>query len=351
MKATASRSVHGPVRRAPLAFTLATGLLLCACGPVTQVDRGADPEIADGGGLASGGAGGSETAQLPGSGGAGGDGVLTTGGSGGTAKGTGGSAGSSATSGSGGGVTGTGGSGEVLEADAGGSTDPGTAADAATGTDTHAKADAAKMDTTSAPDAAGGPPSAADLLAKLGSCSAVSTSKYATDDGQTPSVSICGLKNAVYWKADMDVDCDGKSTTACSAKTDPWYQDQTSATDSKGGFLDASALPYVVIPLPSSRFDYSKHGIQLGTVVAVIYNNKVEYGVFGDEGPDNIIGEASYAMAKSLGIDSNPDTGGVDTGVTYIVFTGSTGKVSKIEDHTQATTVGETRAAQLIREN
>jgi hypothetical protein len=103
-----------------------------------------------------------------------------------------------------------------------------------------------------------------------------------------------------------------------------------------------------VIPLPSSRFDYSAHGIQLGSVVAVIYGGKVAYGVFGDEGPEEIIGESSYAMAKSLGIDPDPDSGGTDGPVTYIVFTGSSGVVPKIEDHAAAVTIGEARAAALI---
>ncbi|MEI2764086.1 MAG: glycoside hydrolase family 75 protein [Dermatophilaceae bacterium] len=102
----------------------------------------------------------------------------------------------------------------------------------------------------------------------------------------------------------MDIDCDGKPSTVCNKSADPAFQPQTSATDSKGAFLDASELPYVVIPLPSTRFDYAKAGLELGTVVAVIYDGKVEYGVFGDEGPDNIIGEASYAMAQLLGIRS-----------------------------------------------
>ena len=42
--------------------------------------------------------------------------------------------------------------------------------------------------------------------------------------------------------------------------------------------------------------------------------------VFADEGPSNIIGEASFATAKALGINPDPSNGGVDSGVTYIVF-------------------------------
>jgi hypothetical protein len=125
-------------------------------------------------------------------------------------------------------------------------------------------------------------------------------------------------------------------------------QNATSATDSNGNPLDAAALPFVVIPLPSTRFDYTQHGIQLGQVIAAIYDDKVEYGVFGDQGPTSIIGEASYAMAKRLGIDPDPSTGGVGSGVTYIVFTGPEGVVSVMEDHAQAVHIGQLRARQLI---
>jgi hypothetical protein len=85
--------------------------------------------------------------------------------------------------------------------------------------------------------------------------------------------------------------------------------------------------------------------------VAVIYNGQVEYGAFGDEGPDNIIGEASYAMASLLGVDPDPSTGGVDSGVTYIAFTGQGAVVDPIEDHAAATAKGAALAAQLLQDN
>lgn len=191
-------------------------------------------------------------------------------------------------------------------------------------------------------------PTAADLLALTASCKVASTAKYSTDSGSTPTVDICSLPGAYFWKADMDIDCDGKTTTVCNSSTDPAFQPQTSFTDSKGGWLDASTLPYVVIPLPSSRFSYTSAGIQPGAVVAVIYGSKVVYGVFGDEGPSDIIGESSVAMANALGIPSNPASGGVDSGVTYIVFTGASAVPAKLEDHAAATTLGESLAAKLL---
>ena len=101
----------------------------------------------------------------------------------------------------------------------------------------------------------------------------------------------------------------------------------------------------MVIPLPSERFIYANHGIDLGSVAAVIFEGRVEYGAFADQGPNGIIGEASYALAQRLGIDPDPATGGVPEGVSYIVFTGTSGQVGTIEDHAEAVSVGIARPA------
>ena len=172
-----------------------------------------------------------------------------------------------------------------------------------------------------APAQAAGP-TAAQLLAKVSSCSVVSHGKYATDDGESSTVNICKKGSAFFWKADMDIDCDGVRTSKCNEDTDPWYQDQTSFETSKGRPFQADSTHYFVIPLPSSRFNYESSGIKPGSVAAIIYKNKVVYAVFADEGPNNIIGEASYATAKALGINPDPENGGTDSGVTYIVFPG-----------------------------
>ncbi|MGW2834455.1 glycoside hydrolase family 75 protein [Streptomyces sp. NPDC001286] len=191
--------------------------------------------------------------------------------------------------------------------------------------------------------------SAADLLAKVTSCSQISNGKYKTDDETSATVPVCGKNGAVFWKADMDIDCDGQRTSKCSESTDPWYQDDTAFHQSDGRPLRADSLPYVVVPSSSSIWNYSSAGIKGGGVVAVIYNNKVEYAVVGDTGPTKIIGEASYATAKALGIDPDPETGGTDSGVTYILFKNS--QVSPIESHSAAVTLGDKLAKQFLANN
>ncbi|APR86904.1 secreted protein [Minicystis rosea] len=187
----------------------------------------------------------------------------------------------------------------------------------------------------------------AEILAALGSCKQLAgTTSFRKDSGGSKSVPICSIPGAVWWTADLDVDCDGGKGAAC--KADPYYQAETAATDSKGNPLDASTLPYVVIPMASNGFDYKQAGLKLGSVVAVIYGGKISYGILGDVGPAGVIGEASYAMAKELGINPSPTVGGVDSGVTYVAFTGTSAVVSKKEDHAAAVTIGQQKAADLV---
>ncbi len=191
-------------------------------------------------------------------------------------------------------------------------------------------------------------PTASQLLKKLGACQAISNNLYATDADQKPSIAVCNTENTVWLKADMDIDCDGITTTECNLQTDPAYQNQTALETSKQQAFNAAAMPYVVLPNPSKRWNYQGSKIQLGAVVAVIYNGKIEYGVFADTGPEQIIGEASYALAKRLGIDPDPSTGGADGGVTYIVFKNSL--VNPVESHSAAIKLGQQLAQKFLNE-
>ena len=56
------------------------------------------------------------------------------------------------------------------------------------------------------------------------------------------------------------------------------------------------------MPLKSSRWDYSKSGIRGGDLVVMAYRDRYVFGVVGDLGPSDRIGEASYAAAAALGI-------------------------------------------------
>ncbi|WP_394840645.1 glycoside hydrolase family 75 protein [Pendulispora brunnea] len=192
-------------------------------------------------------------------------------------------------------------------------------------------------------------PTAAQLLEKVKTCNQVSNGKYRTDDETSASVAVCDKNGAVFWKADMDIDCDGLRTSKCNENTDPWYQNDTAFHQSNGQPLNAETTPYVVVPSPSGTWNYKNFGIQGGSVVAIIYNNKVIYAPVGDTGPTNIIGEASYGAAVALGINPNPANGGTDGPVTYIVFKNS--KVSPIESKSKAAELGAQLAQKFIDNN
>ena len=67
-------------------------------------------------------------------------------------------------------------------------------------------------------------------------------------------------------------------------------------------YVDAESIPYFVINTA---------------------NDSACYAIFADTGPKNKIGEGSMALAKALGINSSPRSGGVDSGIVYILFPGS----------------------------
>jgi peptidoglycan hydrolase-like protein with peptidoglycan-binding domain len=186
-------------------------------------------------------------------------------------------------------------------------------------------------------------PTAAQLKARAGGCETqLSNGKYAQDSGGSRTIAVCKSGDAVHWTADFDVDCDGQRTTECNENTDPSFQPNTSWNQSDGRPLNSAGLPFIVVPLSSTIWNYRTAGINGATVAAVVYQDKVAYAVVGDQGPTGIIGEGSYKLAQQLGINPNPSSGGVDGAVvTYILFPG----VSAVPIENQADAIGKGEAA------
>jgi hypothetical protein len=188
---------------------------------------------------------------------------------------------------------------------------------------------------------------AADLLARVRVCKQVSRGRFRTDAGNSATVPVCGTRDAVFWKADLDVDCDGRPTARCNRRTDPLFAAATAFQQSDGRHLSAERLPYIVVPAPSHRWNPRRYGVHGGSVAAVVYRDRVRYAIVGDTGPRDIIGEASYATARALGIRPDPRTGGAPSGVTYIVFRNS--RVSPVEGHaTEAVAMGKRLARRFV---
>ena len=199
-----------------------------------------------------------------------------------------------------------------------------------------------------------GAPIIGQLLGLTKPCSGAAIASkhtYIGDNGKP--VDICKLNGAVYYTAKMAIDCDGKTTPHCpgtGADKDCCYYNDTSFHTPKGEPLSAEYDPYVVIPQ-----DFFYPGLDQnngGNIIAVIYHNQLEFAVFGDQGPTDLIGEASFRTAANLGINSSPASGGVDGDVTYIVFTGTSGvQPTDLEDQAQIQKLGASLVQQLVSQN
>ncbi|MFI0912480.1 glycoside hydrolase family 75 protein [Streptomyces abikoensis] len=185
--------------------------------------------------------------------------------------------------------------------------------------------------------------SSADLLAATATCHQVSYGTYRNSMTKTP-VPVCGGVNGAYlWTSAMTIDCDGQRTIQCNRSADDHFKNDTAVHRSDYQPFDAAVTPYVVLPKQSNTWNYTTAGIRPGEVVAVIYQGQVEYAVSGDTGAEEKIGEASYATATALGINNNPNHGGVPAGVTYIVFPHT--RPAVVENHDQAIANGRAAAA------
>ncbi|AEO60909.1 glycoside hydrolase family 75 protein [Thermothelomyces thermophilus ATCC 42464] len=190
-----------------------------------------------------------------------------------------------------------------------------------------------------------------DSLKAKGACSnKLATGFYANDDGPN-TFAYCGDHlsdyNVIYLKgsgsafADMDIDCDGEQNGKgddgrCGNSQDT--QAITSFQDIVEGYkkgvkdLNAYVHPYVVFGNTGSKsgwktFDPQKYGIKPLSVMAVVCNNKLIYGVWGDENGDDgdkpMVGEASISLATAcFGTSMTGNNGHDETDVLYIAFPG-----------------------------
>jgi hypothetical protein len=214
-----------------------------------------------------------------------------------------------------------------------------------------------------------GSPAAAKLVDLTKNCTSANkiasdTGKFQTDSGTV--VHVCTLKGgagnpsgAAYFTADMDIDCDGQTSTHCpgtGADKDPSYFNQTAFSGLDGKPLTAENTPYVVIPEEVKIPGLDQNGSG-GNIVAVIYKGQIEFAVWGDtiayQAGDSSepIGEASVRTAVGLGIPSSPASGGVGSGVTYIAFAGTDAQPKNLEDLAEVQALGQKLLLSLLQNN
>jgi hypothetical protein len=127
-----------------------------------------------------------------------------------------------------------------------------------------------------------------------------------------------------YLDSELQLDTDGWPDGR--GKGDRSWQPTTSLRYADNTSLNANSVPYFVLPLPKSWAN--NRGIYLGDYAAVIYRGKVTYAVFGDEGPEHLIGEGSIQLLRTLGEERLKPNGriensGAGPGIVTIVFPGS----------------------------
>ncbi len=147
-------------------------------------------------------------------------------------------------------------------------------------------------------------------------------------------------QRVLSYRANMAVDADGdtpnvyrslSSYRAARARgdkgifQDPYKQSKTSLVwleDGKRAYPNADKVPYIVVA-PDLM---PKSGARPGDMARVDYNGQQLYAVVADVGPGRKLGEASMDVARSLGIDPDPKSGGLDEkfqSVKYTVLAGS----------------------------
>lgn len=168
----------------------------------------------------------------------------------------------------------------------------------------------------------------------------VNTKPHINTQTRAMNVNVFQVTPGVFaFTSSMAIDTDGSDPDP-----DPDHQGQTTWQDSAGAQLGAHHVPFYVLGddcfdrarcnfiANCPHFFYTEHNITGLQFALIFFNGKVIGAVFGDtQGTDSTptsnndsreLGEASVEAAILLGIPSSGTDGGVDNGVTYVIFSG-----------------------------
>ena len=181
----------------------------------------------------------------------------------------------------------------------------------------------------------------------------VNTKPHINTMTRAMNVNVYQVATGVYaYSSSLAVDDDGSDPDP-----DPDHQNQTTFQDSNGKQLAAHHVPFYVLgddcwdrKSPCPHFFYKEHNIHGRQFALMFYKSKVIGAIFGDtqtgnnqttsENDSRELGEASVKAASLLGIPSSGTTGGVDNGVTVVIFSGSSwvvnGSNSQLNGNAQA---------------
>jgi hypothetical protein len=125
----------------------------------------------------------------------------------------------------------------------------------------------------------------------------------------------------VYQSA-LQLDTDGRPDGGDKGDLD--WQPDTTLQYAGGGYVNADAVPYFVLP----GTWYAQFGVKVGDLGALVFKDKLAFAVFADVGPKGKLGEASLELFRQLGEERLRPNGrvinsGMGGGITTIVFPGS----------------------------
>jgi hypothetical protein len=163
----------------------------------------------------------------------------------------------------------------------------------------------------------------------------VNTKPHINTMTRAMNVNVYQPAPGVYsYTSSMAIDDDGSDPDP-----DPDHQGDTTWHDSNGKALAAHHVPFYVLgddcwdrKTPCPHFFYKEHGMSGRQFALMFYKGKVIGSIFGDtqtannqttsDNDSRELGEASVKAAQLLGIPSSGTTGGVDNGVTVVMFSG-----------------------------
>jgi hypothetical protein len=109
--------------------------------------------------------------------------------------------------------------------------------------------------------------------------------------------------------------------------------DRSKAAADPARYVDSELYPYASV---ASDLTQGAARIRVGDVAFVIRDSRTAGAVVADVGPRGKYGEGSVALARALGVDPDPRRGGVDSGVRWVVFPGSSRGWPRLVDDYQA---------------
>jgi hypothetical protein len=193
----------------------------------------------------------------------------------------------------------------------------------------------------------------AGVQANMTTAKKVNSKPHINTMTRAQNVNVYQVASGVYaYSSGMAIDTDGSDSDP-----DPDHQGETTWQDSNGQALGAHRVPFYVLgddcwdrTSPCPHFFYRDHSMTGRQFALMFYNGKVIGSIFGDtqtannqttsDNDSRELGEASVKAAQLLGIPSSGTTGGVDNGVTVVMFSGSSwvvnGTNANLNDNTQA---------------